>query len=194
MDLDELIARGHPRPITRWGDPVLHHACRPVREFDDELAALVADMVVTMEAAEGVGLAAPQIGVDLAVFVYGCPDDDDHRQRGVICNPVLVLPEGRERRLEEDEEGCLSLPGAHAPLTRADVATCRGHDLAGQPVEVIGTGLLARALQHETDHLNGIVFGDRLSKRARTTLLRDHEEVAERYPADWPASKGPTAG
>lgn len=186
MELRDLD-QGTVRPITRWGDPVLHHPCRPVAAFDRALRDLVADMLATIRAADGVGLAAPQIGVDLAVFVYDCPDDDGRRHRGVVCNPILTLPIGRQRHLHEDDEGCLSLPGAHAPLARPDPATCTGQDLDGSAIQVTGTGLLARCLQHETDHLHGTVFGDRLPKRTRTNLLRDHQQAAAQYPPEWPA-------
>ncbi|SDS14710.1 peptide deformylase [Friedmanniella luteola] len=175
-------------PIARWGEPVMHARTRPVTEFDDRLQALVADMFATMYAAEGVGLAATQVGVDLAVFVFDCPDDDHVRHSGVICNPVVELPEGKDRVLEAADEGCLSLPGAYIELARPDRAVCRGQDAAGNPVEVTGTGLLSRCLQHETDHLNGTVFGDRLSGRLRKKLYRLHEDRAEDYPDDWPVS------
>lgn len=188
MDLDELIGRGTVRPITRWGEPVLQAPCRPVVSFDAALHDLVADMWVTMAAAEGVGLAAPQIGVDLAVFVFDCPDDDGVRHRGVLCNPEITLPQGADRRLTESDEGCLSLPGAFALLARPDQATCRGQDQDGEPVEITGSGFLARCLQHETDHLHGTVFGDRLPRKARVRLLREHEAVADRYPPGWPAT------
>lgn len=184
----ELRTGGAVLPITRWGTPVMHHRTRPVTVFDDELRRLVRDMFATMDAAEGVGLAATQVGVDLAVFVYDCPDDDHQRHAGVICNPVVTLPEGKDRNLDKADEGCLSLPGAYEQLARPDHAVCRGLDAAGNEVEVIGTGLLARCLQHETDHLNGTVFGDRLAGRARKKLYRQHEELADRYPDDWPVS------
>ena len=152
-------------PITRWGTPVMHAPTRHVTVFDDRLHELVKDMFATMEAAQGVGLAANQVGVDLAVFVFDCPDDDHQRRVGVICNPVVTLPEGKDRNLEKADEGCLSLPGAYGELARPDQAVCRGLDAYGDQVEVVGTGLLARCLQHETDHLNGMVFGDRLAGR-----------------------------
>lgn len=189
MDLDDLIGSGTVRPITRWGDPVLHAPCRPVMVFDEALHHLVADMWATMRAAEGVGLAAPQIGVDLAVFVYDCPDEQGVYRRGVLCNPVLTLPRGSDRNLEQSDEGCLSLPGAFADLARPDSTTCRGQDHNGDPVEITATGFLARCLQHETDHLNGTVFGDRLPRKARAALQRDHEAVADRYPPGWPATR-----
>ena len=186
--MDELRTGGAIRPITRWGTPVMHARTRPVTSFDHELHELVRDMFATMYAAEGVGLAATQVGIDLAVFVFDCPDDEHLRQVGVVCNPEVILPEGKERKLETADEGCLSLPGAYLELARPDHAVCRGQDHRGDPVEVVGTGLLARCLQHETDHLNGTVFGDRLSGRARKKLWALHEERAENYPDDWPVS------
>lgn len=186
--LADLTEGGIVRPITRWGTPVMHARTRPVTEFGEELRTLVRDMFATMKAASGVGLAATQVGVDLAVFVYDCPDDDDVRHVGVMCNPVVTLPDGKARRLEAAEEGCLSLPGAYQPLARPDTATCTGQDIDGTEVTVVGTGLLARCLQHETDHLNGTVFGDRLSSRARKKLYAQHDELGPRYLADWPVS------
>ncbi len=188
MNALDLTTAGTVRPITRWGTPVMHSPTRPVTVFDDDLHTLVRDMFATMAAAEGVGLAATQVGVDLAVFVYDCPDEDDQRRVGVICNPRVTLPAGRERRLESADEGCLSFPGAWAPLSRPDRAVCTGQDATGADVEVVGTGLLARCLQHETDHLGGTVFGDRLPGRIRKKLDAQHERMAARYPADWPVS------
>ena len=178
---------GTVRAVTRWGDPVMHRPARPVTAFDESLHALVADMVATMNAAEGVGLAACQIGVDLAVFVFDCPDENHVPHQGAVCNPVLELPEGKDRRLDEDDEGCLSYPGAFVPCARPDYARVTGQGLEGEPVEYPGTGLLARCLQHETDHTQGTVFGDRLSGRLRKKLRKQMEAEAERYPADWPA-------
>jgi peptide deformylase len=186
--LSELTKGGTVLPITRWGTPVMHARTRPVTEFGEELHQLVRDMFATMYAAEGVGLAATQVGVDLAVFVFDCPDDDNVRHIGVVCNPVVTLPEGRDRVLDAADEGCLSLPGAYLELARPDTATCRGVDAFGNPIEVTGNGLLARCLQHETDHLNGTVFGDRLAGRARKKLYSLHEKAAETYPPDWPVS------
>ena len=186
--VDELRTGGAVLPITRWGAPVMHTRTRPVASFDRELAELVRNMFTTMYAAEGVGLAATQVGVDLAVFVYDCPDDDQVRHVGVICNPEVTLPEGKDRHLETADEGCLSLPGAYLELPRPDHALCTGEDHTGQPVAVQGTGLLARCLQHETDHLNGTVFGDRLSGRARKKLYALHEAMVDSYPDDWPVT------
>lgn len=186
MSIEELTTGGKLLRITRWGEPVMHAQTRPVTDFDDSLRELVRDMFATMEASQGVGLAATQVGRDISLFVYDCPDADEVNQRGAICNPQLTLPDGSERKLESTEEGCLSLPGGYQPLARPDQAVVTGVDPWGQPVTVNGTGLLARCLQHETDHLNGIVFGDRLSTRMRRKLYAQHEELAHLYPHDWP--------
>ena len=186
MPIDQLVRVGSARPIRRWADPVLHDRARPVLEFDDELQLLLADMFATNTAAGGAGLAAPQVGVPLAAFVYDCVDEDLNRQVGVVCNPVVEVGDGAARRLETWEEGCLSLPGGYADLARPAVATCRGQDQYGRPVELRGTGLLARCLQHETDHLDGIVFGDRLSTRRRRVLHETHRRASHRYPLGWP--------
>ncbi|MGI8614190.1 MAG: peptide deformylase [Nocardioidaceae bacterium] len=185
---DDLRSAGTVRRITRWGEPVLHRRLQPVTSFDAELAGLVADLWATMYAAEGVGLAANQIGADRAVFVFDCFDDDGREVQGVVCNPVLIVPEGRERALEEGDEGCLSLPGAFIPCARSSYATVEGVDEAGRPVTYAGEGLLARCLQHETDHLYGRVFGDRLSGRARKRLHKQAASLAGRFPDDWPVS------
>jgi peptide deformylase len=184
--MSRLPAGGTARPIVRWGEPVMHRRCREVVDFDEALATLVADMVATMRAAEGVGLAANQVGVDIAVFVFACPDDEGVVHEGVVCNPRLELPEGRGRRLEEGEEGCLSLPGAFITTARPDHAIVAGFDEAGRPVTHTGSGLLARCLQHESDHLAGTVFADRLGRRARRRLLAQAESVAHYFPVGWP--------
>jgi peptide deformylase len=186
--VDELRTGGTVLPIIRWGNPILHRPTRRVTAFDDDLLELLRNMFATMYAAEGVGLAATQVGVDLAVFVYDCPDEDQVRHVGVLCNAEVVVPEGKERKLHASDEGCLSLPGAYIELARPDHAICRGQDHNGENVEVTGTGLLARCLQHETDHLNGIVFGDRLSGRARKKLYSLHLDAADLYPDDWPVT------
>lgn len=186
--LKELTVGGTVLPITRWGTPVMHAKTRRVTVFDDALHTLVRDMFATMVAAEGVGLAATQVGVNLALFVFDCPDDDHVRHVGVVCNPEVTLPEGKERVLESTDEGCLSLPGAYIELARPDKAICTGQDAFGHPIEIAGTGLLARCLQHETDHLNGTVFGDRLPARSRKKLFQLHEAVADSYPEDWPVT------
>ncbi|MGZ8738269.1 MAG: peptide deformylase [Nocardioides sp.] len=182
------------RPIVRWGTDVMHRAARPVASYDEDLRSLVADMFATMYAADGVGLAACQIGVDLAVFVYDCPDDSGKMHRGVVCNPVLDLPEGRDRKLDESEEGCLSYPGAFVDCARPDHARVTGRGLDGEDVAHEGDGLLARCLQHETDHIHGTVFGDRLSDRARKKLRKQMEGAAEDYPGGWPLGEDTGGG
>jgi peptide deformylase len=186
--VSDLIEGGKLLPITRWGEPVMHARTRPVTSYDAELHTLIRDMFATMAAADGVGLAATQVGVDLALFVYDCPDEDRRRHIGVFCNPEVTLPEGKDRKLDYLDEGCLSLPGAYMELARPDFATCSGQDAFGNDITVEGHGYFARCLQHETDHLNGTVFGDRLSSRARKKLYAQHRDVADHYPSDWPAT------
>src|SRR4051812_212512 len=128
-------------------------------------------MFASMYAADGVGLAANQIGVDLRVFVFDCPDADDQNVVGHVVNPALV-PEVGPRELDEDSEGCLSVLGQHAELARSATATVTGVDRDGQPVTYQGTGMLARCFQHETDHLDGILYVDRLPRRARKKVLK----------------------
>ncbi|MDT0203590.1 peptide deformylase [Nocardioides sp. AE5] len=183
-----LPTGGTVRPITRWGTPVMHAPQQRVTAFDDDLRSLVADMVATMYAADGVGLAACQIGVDLAVVVFDCPDASGQRTAGVLCNPEVTLPEGKDRRLDDGDEGCLSYPGAFVECARPDYAIATGQGLDGEPVEFSGDGLLARCLQHETDHTLGTVFGDRVSDRNRKKLRKQHDRAAEDYPEGWPVS------
>ena len=178
---------GAVRPMTRWGTPVMHRPQQPVTAYDEGLRTLAADMVATMYAADGVGLAACQIGEDVAMFVFDCPDAAGEHWVGVVCNPVLTLPEGPDRQLDDGEEGCLSFPGAFVACARPDHAVVDGFGLDGEPVRFEGDGLLARCLQHETDHTTGTVFGDRLPNRARKKLTKQHDAAAEDYPLDWPA-------
>ncbi|MGA8115795.1 MAG: peptide deformylase [Actinocatenispora sp.] len=166
-----MSTTGTARPIVRYGTPVLHRPCREVTAFDDELRALIDDMFASMYAADGVGLAANQIGVDLRVFVFDCPDAEGTNQIGHVVNPVLVPADG-PRELDEDDEGCLSVPGEHAELARAETAGIEGVDGHGAAVSYQGTGMLARCFQHETDHLNGLVYVDRLPKRQRKKVLK----------------------
>jgi peptide deformylase len=178
--------RGSVRAITRWGEDVMHRLNQPVTDFGADLQTLVADMFATMDAAEGVGLAANQVGVDLQLFVFDCPDKDGNRVEGVVCNPVVELPEGKDRNLDEGDEGCLSLPGAFTKCARPDFARVTGVDEHGEPVSYEGNGLLARCLQHETDHTQGTVFADRLSRKYKKRLFAEADEFAPDYPADWP--------
>lgn len=166
----------------------MHQALTPVTVFDAGLKALAADMTATMYAADGVGLAACQIGENVSMFVFDCPDDTGERWVGVVCNPVLTLPEGGRRNVDSDDEGCLSFPGAFVTRTRPDWARVDGAGLDGEPVTFEGFGLLARCLQHETDHLFGKVFADGISDRARKKLNKAHTKAAHEFPADWPVS------
>ena len=178
---------GTVRPITRWGTPVMHRPQRDVAAYDDALRALAADMVATMYAADGVGLAACQVGEDVRMFVFDCPDASGARTVGVVCNPVVTLPEGRDRQLDDGEEGCLSFPGAYVECARPDYASVVGTGLDGEPVAFEGDGLLARCLQHETDHTNGTVFADRVPTKQRKKLQKAHDKAAADYPLEWPA-------
>ena len=178
---------GTVRPMTRWGTPIMHRPQADVTAYDDDLRTLVADMVATMYAADGVGLAACQVGVDLRVFVFDCPDDSGDHTVGVVCNPVVTLPEGKDRNLEEAEEGCLSFPGAFIDCARPDFARVDGFGVDGSPVMFEGDGLLARCLQHETDHTLGTVFADRLPTKAQKKLRKIQAKVADEFPPGWPA-------
>lgn len=171
------------REIRQVGDPVLRTPTDPVRSFDDRLRQLVADMFETMYAAPGVGLAANQIGVGLRLFVYDCgpvseDDDADPREpgdirKGVVCNPRITALGGRrvdaldEPDWTDGEEGCLSVRGLQFVTPRWSQASVEGSDDYGRPVVVHGTGLLARCLQHETDHLDGKLYLDRLVGAAK---------------------------
>ncbi|MGP3635618.1 peptide deformylase [Streptomyces sp. 24-1644] len=157
------------RAMSLFGDPVLHSPCEDVTDFGPALAQLVEDMFATMYAAQGVGLAANQIGVPLKVFVYDCPDDDDLRHLGHVVNPKLIEVDGITVR---GPEGCLSLPGLEAGTERFDLAVVDGVDVEGEPVRITGTGWFARCLQHECDHLEGTVYTDRLTGLRRARALR----------------------
>jgi peptide deformylase len=167
---------GTARPIVTYGsNPVLHRPCAPVTEFDGDLRRLVLDMFASMHAADGVGLAANQIGVDARIFVIDCPDAEGEDVVGYVVNPVLTLPGpvGDEPAEEVTEEGCLSVPGPYAELPRAFRARVDGVDVQGQPVTIETTGMAARCLQHEVDHLDGIVYVDRLPEQERERLLAE---------------------
>ena len=152
------------RPIRIIGDPVLRTPSEPVTSFDAELRALVQDLMDTLLGAPGrAGVAAPQIGVNAQVFVY---DADGHR--GHLINPTLELSEERQ----DDDEGCLSIPGLYAPTVRAMHCVAEGFDVHGEPLRLEGSGLMARCLQHEVDHLDGKLFVDRLTGDARKRVLR----------------------
>jgi peptide deformylase len=186
--------RGKVRRITEVGEEVLHKPCRDVTEFGPDLAALIDDMFLTMYIADGAGLAANQVGLNLRLFVYDCPDDDGVRHVGHIVNPVLDPLDPAGRRLLDDSEGCLSVPGATMDVPRPDRAVVRGLDKDGEAIVIEGTGYFARCLAHETDHVNGQVYLDRLSKRERRDALRQvadrREEVFARRAANIEALNG----
>jgi len=154
------------RPICITGNPVLHTKAQEVTEFNDELRALVQDMYETMDEAPGVGLAAPQIGVNLRIFVYDWDAEDGSAQRGVVINPILSISEipTGEADWDSESEGCLSVPGERFPLKRAESAVVTGVDLDQNPVHIEATGWFARIFQHEFDHLEGTLYVDKLSE------------------------------
>jgi peptide deformylase len=177
---------GVARPIVTYGsNPVLHRACAPVTEFGEGLRRLLLDMFASMAAADGVGLAANQIGVDARVFVIDCPDAHGEDVVGYIVNPTLTLldPVGDEPAEEVTEEGCLSVPGPYAELPRAFRARVDGLDVAGEPIAIEATGMAARCLQHEVDHLDGTVYVDRLPVEVRERLLAEAAGPGGQLPA-----------
>ena len=153
------------RRIVITGEPVLHQRAQEVGEINDEIKNLVADMYETMEKAPGVGLAATQVGVGLRIFVFDWHDGATHH-RGVAINPKLEISQVSSDWPDEDteSEGCLSIPGERYPLKRADQATLMALDLDGSEYSISATGWLARIFQHEYDHLDGILYADRLLK------------------------------
>ncbi|MFJ4920531.1 peptide deformylase [Streptomyces sp. NPDC088725] len=174
------VARGSVRRVTVVGEEILGRPCQEVTEFGSpELSALIDDMFVTMYVADGAGLAANQVNVGLRLFVYDCPDDSGVRHVGHIVNPVVDLPHPENRRLLDDLEGCLSVPGAGEVVSRTDHAVVRGFDKEGAPLVIEGTGYFARCLQHETDHLIGHTYLDRLSTRDRRDALRQMADRRE---------------
>jgi len=151
------------QPIRLFGDPVLTTVAAPVDTFDKELRTLVSDLTHTMLEAPGVGLAAPQIGVSLRVFTWYVDDELGH-----VCNPILHLSDEEQ----DGPEGCLSVPGLSFDTKRALSVVAHGVDMHGEPITIRGSELLARCIQHETDHLDGVVFVDRLDPEARRDAMR----------------------
>ena len=164
------------QPIRLFGDPVLRTPAQPVTDFDKELRNLVRDLQETMLDAPGAGLAAPQIGVGLRVFTYHVGDELGH-----LVNPGLDLSD----EMQDGEEGCLSFPGLAYDTPRALRAVARGFNQHGEPVTIEGTEYLARALQHETDHLDGILFIDRMDREQRKLALKAIRE------AEWAGGEAP---
>lgn len=159
---------GRARPVVVVGDPVLHRPADPVTDFGPELATLIEDMFATMYIAEGVGLAAPQVGIGQQVFVYDCPDDEGTYHKGHVVNPVITHASSET---DDGDEGCLSVPGPYAPLERPHEVVVTGVDQTGAPITVTGTGYFARCLAHETQHLQGVLYIDHLNRRRRSRVL-----------------------
>jgi len=156
------------QPIRLFGDPVLRMPALPVVDFDKELRTLVKDLTETMLDAPGLGLAAPQLGVSLRVFTYDVDDEVGH-----LINPSLDLTDEEQ----DGEEGCLSLPGLNFDTKRAFGVIAKGFNMHGEPVVIEGTDLLARCVQHETDHLDGILFIDRLDPEQRKLAMKAIREA-----------------
>jgi peptide deformylase len=160
------------RAIREFGDPVLRDSCQPVTRFDTGLARLITDLQETCRLPGRAGLAAPQIGIGLRVFCYNIDGDE-----GYLVNPRLIATGGDQ----DGPEGCLSIPDLYLPVARAGHAVVAGLDVTGQPIEVAATGLLARCLQHELDHLDGRLYLDRLSatdRRHALSVLRTRQLTA----------------
>ncbi len=155
-------------PIVKFGDPVLEKAAEPVTVFDDALRKLVADMFESMYAAHGVGLAAPQIGLSKRLVVIDVTFKEDPNAKLVLVNPEVIHLEGKQR----GQEGCLSIPEFREQVTRAKRAVIRAQDAEGKWYEKEGEDLLARAFQHETDHLNGRLYISHISALKRDLMKR----------------------
>jgi peptide deformylase len=162
------------RPILKYGDPVLHGRARLVETITPEIDRLVGDMIDTMYAAPGVGLAAPQVGVPLRIFVVDVSGGRDPAGPTVMINPEFVQQDG----MQLEEEGCLSVPGFNATVVRPSRVVVEGLDREGSPHRHEGTGLLARAFQHEMDHLDGLLFVDRLRGIKRDLIVRRIRKLA----------------
>jgi peptide deformylase len=152
-------------PIRLLGDPVLRSPADPVVDFDKELRKLVADLIDTMRSEAGAGLAAPQIGVGLRVFAFDVDEVVGH-----LVNPVLEFPDGEE---QDGPEGCLSIPGVYVDTKRRLNVVAKGFNEYGEPVQIVGTGTMARCVQHETDHLDGVLFLDRLDGARRKEAMKE---------------------
>jgi peptide deformylase len=167
-------------PIRYFGDPVLRTEADPVVDFDKELRELVSDLTETMQEAAGAGLAAPQIGVGLRVFTFDVDDVVGH-----LINPVLSFPDADE---QDGEEGCLSIPGLYYDTKRRLNVVATGFNEYGDPLQIVGSGLLARCVQHETDHLDGVLFVDRLDADTRKRAMKEIR-AAEWYGDTMPVVK-----
>ena len=165
-------------PIRIWGDPVLHSPAQPVSVIDDDVRTLISDMFETMDAAPGVGLAAPQVGVPLCIYTYSFTPHGGELWRGAIINPQLWMTPTRfgDPDKQTESEGCLSFPDYKFPIVRSDHVRVSGLDVDGQPVQIDVTGWKARIMQHEFDHLNGGLYINRLAEPYRSEALASAEE------------------
>ena len=163
------------RPILRLGDSILSEPTRPVEAVTPEIDTLIDDMIETMYAAPGIGLAAPQVGVSLKIFVIDLSLGKDPMALHVMINPEFVEREG----MQLEEEGCLSVPGFTATVARPKRVVVKGLNRQGDEYTIEGTGLLARALQHEVDHLNSCIFVDRLRGISRDLILRKIKKLSK---------------
>jgi peptide deformylase len=159
--------------IYTLGDDILNQRCKPIKTFDDALRILVDAMFETMDEASGIGLAAPQIGMDSRLFITNVPDD----QKRVFINPQIVET---SHDMATAEEGCLSIPGVWHDVKRPSRITVQAQDLTGKAFTLAADGLLARAIQHENDHLNGVLFIDRLEEIERAKMVRAYEKRSKR--------------
>ncbi len=161
------------KQVRLYGDPVLRQRSEQVEEIDDEIRDLVAGLVATVDDAEGLGLAAPQIGILKRVIVVVEPGGDGQREHHVVINPAIVSACGED----VNEEGCLSIPGIFAKVKRPQSVALRGRDPSGRDVNIEAKGMMARAFAHEIDHLDGILFTDRISMVKRSLLKRKLNEI-----------------
>ncbi len=162
------------REIVLLGDPILREKAAEVETFDDELRRLVQDMFITMAAAEGAGLAAPQVGVGKRVLVADVSGEGEEGGRVALVNPTIVEVSGEEDRTAE---GCLSVPGVTEVVRRPEQVVIEGFDTTGEAVRLEVEGLLSRVLQHEVDHLDGVLFFDRISPLKRRMLLKKYRKL-----------------
>ncbi len=165
------------RPICAYPEAVLRQKAQPVTSIDEELQLLIDDMIETMYAAPGIGLAAPQIGLSLQLFVVDISSGRDATALQTFINPEIVSTEGRVR----EEEGCLSVPGVYGPTSRSERVIIRGTNRAGEDIEMEGEGLQARAYQHEMDHLLGMLFFDRMGVVGRDLIKRKFKRAQRQH-------------
>ena len=178
--------------VFKYGSPVLRRRADEIKTIDESIRKLAAEMFVTLERSRGVGLAAPQVGVPLRLIVLSIPQEDGSRWKAAVVNPEIVRKAGAVR----SEEGCLSVPGVWEEISRAEAVEFKGLDLDGKEITIKGEGILARAVQHELDHLDGILIVDRIGPLKRHVLkkhLKKLEESAARDEGSAPSGPDPSA-